>query len=125
MIRNSCPSLLIATLCLLASVSTSAKVGKFSGEDFLRQCTTNKPDQPPENKEEQEMAVYCVGYIEGAITVILAQDGQSFCIPQNTTPADLIRATFTFMQDHPDQQQNLFGSVILAAVLDRWPCKAK
>jgi hypothetical protein len=124
--HSSAALLLIVALCAIAPISVVvAKVGKFSGEDFLRHCTTSKPDQPPKNTEEQEMAVYCVGYIEGAITAILAQDGQSFCIPQNTTPADVIGKTFTFMQDHPEQQQDRLAGVMLAAVKDQWPCKTK
>jgi hypothetical protein len=125
MIRHSSALLLTVVLCLLAPISAGAKVGEFTGEDFSRHCTTTKPDQPPKTTEEQEMAVYCVGYIEGAITVIVALDGQAFCIPHNTTPQDVLKRTFTFMQAHPDQKQYLFASVMLAAVLDQWPCKAK
>jgi hypothetical protein len=118
-------ALMAVGLCLLVPTLVGAKVGEFTGEDFSRQCTTTKPDQSPKNTEEQEMAVYCVGYIEGAITVINALDGRSFCMPQNVTPQDVLKTTFTFMQAHPDQKQYLFASVMLAAVLDQWPCRTK
>jgi hypothetical protein len=71
------------------------------------------------------MAVYCAGYIGGAIAVIIALDGGSFCIPHNATPQDVLKTTVTFMQAHPDQKQYLFASVMLAAVLNERPCKAK
>jgi hypothetical protein len=121
---TECAALLVA-LCLLAPISVDAKVGKFTGDDFLRHCTTAKPDQPPKNTEEQEMAVYCVAYVEGAITAIIAFDGQSFCMPRGATPIDVLRATFAFMQDHPDQNQDLFASVMLTALRDQWPCKTE
>jgi Rap1a immunity proteins len=116
---------LTIALCLLMPISAEAKVGEFTGEDYLRQCTTTKPDQPPGNTEEQEMAVYCVGYIEGAITVLVALDGRLFCMPQNATPQDVLKATFAFMQAHPDQKQYLLASVMMAAAIDQWPCKTK
>src|ERR1700682_1157219 len=101
MIRHSGAPLVAVALWLLAPISVGAKVGEFTGEDFFRHATTRKPDLPPKNTEEQEMAVYCVGYIEGAITVITALDGRSFCIPHNATPQDVLKTTVTFMQAHP------------------------
>jgi hypothetical protein len=108
-----------------SATSVGARVGEFTGDDFLNRCTTTKPDQSPKNTEEQEMAVYCVGYIEGAVAAIVALDGQSYCLPSNATPQDMLKATITFMQSHPDQKQNLFASVILAAAVDQWPCKTR
>jgi hypothetical protein len=124
MIRHS-GALLLAVALFQAPISVGAKVGELTGDDYLRHCTTTKPELPPKNTEEQEMAVYCVGYIEGAVTVLIALDGKSFCMPQNATPQDVLRATFTFMLAHPDQKQYLFASVMLAAARDQWPCKAK
>jgi hypothetical protein len=46
-------------------------------------------------------------------------------MPRGATPIDVLRATFTFMQDHPDQNQDLFASVMLTALRDQWPCKTE
>jgi hypothetical protein len=80
----------------LAPISVGAKVADLTGEQYLR-----------------------------AIIVITAINGASFCIPGNATPQDVLKATFAFMQARPDQKQYLFADVMLAAVLDHWPCRAK
>jgi Rap1a immunity proteins len=103
---------------LLPMAETSdAKVGQFTGDDYLRQCTSTNPNWTPQNKDEQEMAVYCVGYIEASITLIVAMDGRTYCLPVGATPQDVLKATVAFLQANPEQKQNLF------AIVRRWPCK--
>src|SRR5262245_42097825 len=72
---------LIAVALWLVPVSVGAKVGEFTGDDYLRYCTSTNPNWTPQNKTEQEMAVYCLGYVEAAVTLIVLMDGQSFCLP--------------------------------------------
>jgi Rap1a immunity proteins len=102
-----------------------AKVGQFTGDDYLSQCATSNPKWKPQNNSEQNMAVFCAGYIEAAVTLIVLMDGQSFCLPIGATPQDVLKATFAFMQAHPDQKQYLFASLMVAAVQAQWPCQSK
>jgi hypothetical protein len=118
-------ALIVALAVWLAPIPVGAKVVDLTGEEYLRRCTTTDPNSLPKNADEQDDAVFCLGYIEGAITVITAINGASFCIPDKTTPQDVLKATFAFMQARPDQKQYLFADVMLAAVLDHWPCQAK
>ncbi len=114
---------LTASLMLLQMAETSdAKVGQFTGDDYIRQCTSTNPNWTPQNKDEQEMAVYCVGYIEASITLIVAMDGRSYCLPVSTTPQDVLKATVAFLQANPEQKQNLFAVMMMMAVQDHWPC---
>ena len=116
---------LIVTLALwFAQTSLDAKVGEFTGEDYLQQCTSTDPNWQPRNDLEQTMAVYCVGYIDAAATMIALMDGQSFCLPKGTTPQDILTATTAFLQTHPDQKQRLLASAIIAALQSQWPCKS-
>ena len=70
---------LIVTLTLwFALTKLDAKVGEFTGEDYLHQCTSIDPNRNLKNDLEQAMAVYCVGYIDAAVTMIAHMDGQSF-----------------------------------------------
>jgi Rap1a immunity proteins len=119
-------TLLMAVVLALAPISVNAKIGEFTGNDYFRECTTTNADQRPKNADEQDMAVFCVGYTVGAVTTILAMNGRLFCIPPNTTtPQDILKATVAFMQTHPDQKQYLLASVMLGAVAAQWPCKSK
>jgi Rap1a immunity proteins len=106
----------------LTPISFGAKVGEFTGEDYLRQCTSANPSWKPQTKTEQEMAVFCFGYIEAAVTIIVLMDGRSYCLPMGTTPQDVLKATVAFMQAHPEQQQHQLASVMVAAVQTQWPC---
>jgi Ssp1 endopeptidase immunity protein Rap1a len=111
---------LTASLMLLPMAETSyAKVGQFTGDDYLRHCTSN---WTPQNKDEQEMAIYCVGFIEATITLIVAMDGRTYCLPVGATPQDVLKATVAFLQANPEQKQNLFAIVMMMAVQDHWPC---
>jgi hypothetical protein len=71
------------------------------------------------------MAIYCWGYIEAAVTLIVLMDGQSFCLPTGATSQDVLKATVAFMQEHPDQKQYLLASTMVAAVQAQWPCRSK
>lgn len=116
---------LIALALWLMPISVDAKVGQLTGDDYLRQCTTTDPNWKPQNNAEQEVAVYCIGYIEAAVTIIVLMDGQSFCLPAGARPQDVLKATVAFMQAHPDQKQYLLASVMVAAVQAQWPCRSK
>src|SRR5215472_5921940 len=90
---------LIVTLVLwFAPTKLDAKVGELTGEDYLQQCTSTDPNGNPKNDLEQAMAVYCVGYIDAAVTMIALMDGQSFCLPKGATPRDILQATIAFLQ---------------------------
>jgi hypothetical protein len=115
--------LLMASALWLAPMSAGAKPWEFTGDDYLHRCTTPDPKWKPSTREEQDDAVFCVGYIEGAITVIVQMDGRGFCLPKDASPQDLLKATLSFMQAHPEQKQYLFASVMLVAAIAQWPCR--
>ena len=115
---------LIVTLVLwFVPTKLDAKVGELTGEDYLPQCTSTDPNWKPKNDREQAMAIYCVGYIDAAVTMIALMDGRSFCLPKHTTPQDILTATTAFLQAHPDQKEQLLASTMIAAVQSQWPCK--
>ena len=105
----------------LMPISVNAKIGEFTGDDYLNQCT----NWMPRTREEHDRAAYCIGYLDATITMILLANGQSFCLPTGITPQDVIQATVAFMQDHPDRKQDLFASVMVVAVRTKWPCQSK
>jgi Rap1a immunity proteins len=119
-------ALFVMIALTLTPISVDAKIGEFTGDDYFRECTTTNPEQRPKSADEQDMAVFCIGYTVGAFTTMIAMNGSNFCIPvDTTTPQDILKATVSFMQAHPEQKQYLLASVMLAAVIDRWPCQRK
>jgi hypothetical protein len=114
----------VAIVGLFAVVSpTSAKIGEFTGDDFFQYCLTDNPDNQTLDRHARDMILYCSGYMEGSITTILALNGKLACLPDDSTPQDIYGVAAAFMQKHPDQKQYLLGSVIIAAVRARWPCR--
>jgi len=124
MVCRSIPALIAVTLWL-TPISAGAKVPELTGAEYLSRCTSKDRNWKPRNQDEQDDAVYCLGYIEGAVTLIILWDGQAYCLPPRATRQDMIRATFEFMQDHPEQKQYLFASVMVAAARAQWPCRSK
>ena len=116
-------ALIVTPVLWFAPTKLDAKVGELTGEDYLQQCTSTDPNWKPKNDPEQAMAVYCVGYIDAAVTMIAFMDGRSFCLPKDTTPQDILTATTAFLQAHPDQKEQLLASTMIAAVQSQWPCK--
>jgi hypothetical protein len=116
-------ALIVILVLWFAPTKLDAKVGEFTGEDYLQQCTSTDPNSKPKNDLEQAMAVYCVGYIDAAVTMIALMDGRSFCLPKGTTPQNIITATTAFLQAHPDQKQQLLARTMIAALQSQWPCK--
>ena len=71
-------ALIVTPVLWFAPTKLDAKVGELTGEDYLQQCTSTDPNWKPKNDPEQAMAVYCVGYIDAAVTMIAFMDGRSF-----------------------------------------------
>ena len=115
----------IAAALWFMSIPVDAKVGEFTGDDYLRHCVGPDPNWKPKNRDEQDMAVYCAGYVEGAITLIVVMDGRGYCLPKGTTPQDVMKATFSFLRNHPDQKQYLLGGAMFAAAMLNWPCRSR
>jgi hypothetical protein len=124
LVRLGLAALLVMVVAwCLGPMPTEAKIGEFTGEDYLRRCTTPDPNWKPRNRDEQDDAVFCIGYLEGAMTLIVAMDSRFYCFPKEATPQEVLKATFSFMQAHPEQKQYLFGGVMLTAILVQYPCQ--
>src|SRR5262249_11475843 len=77
MVCRSIPALIAVTLWL-TPISAGAKVPELTGAEYLSRCTSKDRNWKPRNQDEQDDAVYCLGYIEGAVTLIILWDGQAY-----------------------------------------------
>jgi hypothetical protein len=117
---------LVAVALCSTPVSVGAQVGSpLTGEDYLHLCTTTNLGWKPEGDLQQDMAIFCAGYIRAAVTLIVSMDRQFFCLPKDMTPREVVKATVAFMQAHPDQKEFPLANTMVAAVRDRWPCGSK
>ena len=117
---------LVAAVALCSAPSlVAAKVGSFTGDDYLHRCTKHNPDWKPGNNDEQEDAIFCLGYVEAAVTLIVWTDQTIVCLPNGVTPQDMLKATFTYLRAHPNQIEYLLPNTMVAGVRDRWPRGSK
>ena len=115
--------LTVAAIISMASVSpVSAKVGEWTGDDLLKYCVSNDPNNSPKTRDENDLIVYCYGYVEGTIVSALIFDGKLFCLPKGLTPADMLMTTVNFFLAHPEQKRYTAASSMFAAARERWPC---
>lgn len=105
-----------------SSVSSSGKAGDFTGEDFTHYCVTTDPDAPAGDRHEQEMVVYCHGYMEAVITMVGIMNGKEVCLPENSTPKDIYGATLEYLQQHPDHKSFRLAGTVIDAAMTKWPC---
>jgi hypothetical protein len=122
------PSAWVVAIALCSTpMSVDANVGSFTGDDYLRLCATINLDRPQNDlayDRDRDMAIYCAGYIEAAVVLIVLMDKQSYCLPTGATSQDVVKVTVAFMQAHREQRKQLLASVMVAAVQAQWPCRS-
>jgi len=126
--RRVISSILISFLCFYFFLVTirpaySGKAGEFTGSDFLHYCVTTDPDAEAGDRYEQDMVVYCNGYMEAVVTLVLIMSGKEVCLPENATPKDIYGATLKFLRQHPEREALRLAGTALTAVMMKWPCK--
>jgi len=69
----------------------------------------------------------CVGSITAAHDTIMTYQGfedmnELVCATDTTTRGDVVNAVRAYMEDHPEELDYSLGDVVLAALIDRFPC---
>jgi hypothetical protein len=114
---------LVSVVISLVPFQAHGKAGVFTGEDFLRYCVSEKPNSTPATRDENDHVIFCLGYLEGAVAMLIGVDRLKYCLPDNAAPGDIVVATVTWLKSHPDRKQNLAAASILNAVIEKWPCR--
>jgi hypothetical protein len=106
---------LIFTLCfglILAGGSASAQV--WTGHDFTKTCT---------QKSDEYATSVCSSLITG-----IAQAGVSnriICMPENATVGETLAVGNNYIEDHPEKRHIAASELILASLMEAFPCPLK
>jgi hypothetical protein len=107
-------------LCVPAMAHAEVDV---TGDTLLKYCVADKPDALPNDQDERDQVVKCLGYVQGAVDMMFAMNRVVFCIPDNTRPMDIMVTTVDWLRRHPDQRKYLAAGNLLLAAREKWPCK--
>ncbi|MGC2464984.1 MAG: Rap1a/Tai family immunity protein [Candidatus Acidiferrum sp.] len=113
--------LLSPAIFLLCSISARAqRVSTTTGNDLLESC---------ESTGHFEQA-FCFGYITG-VTDTDAMDGAAFpdrrrsCVAENVSNGQVKDVVVKYLRDHPEERHLLAAILIVKAMSQAFPCKAK
>lgn len=121
--KNS-KNILIALVLASLTGSVWAGANGMTGNDILKYCVASKPNDVPADRYGQDMVVACVSNLQATIETALALTGGiQICLPKDTTPDDVMRATLSFLKIYPGEKNKLASSIYVATMQLRWPCK--
>jgi hypothetical protein len=109
-------------LVLLSLVSASAhaqRVSTTTGNDLLESCESNDFKQ-----------AFCLGYITG-VTDLDGADGSAFperrrsCVAENVSNGQVRDVVVKYLKDHPEERHIQASILIVKAMAQAFPCKAK
>lgn len=70
---------------------------------------------------------YCAGFITGVADVMFIEDigGKRSCHKPTVRSQELIDLVLTYMEHHPEVYRNTARSIVVGALSQNFPCKAK
>jgi hypothetical protein len=88
----------------------------LSGNDLLDLCTGSPDDRS-----------LCTGYVQGAVDqesarVQFDKVVPLFCVPAGVIVQQVIDITVRYLQNHPEQRQNVASGTVVNALMQVWPC---
>ena len=106
---------------LLVSASAQAqRVSTTTGNDLLQLC---------ESKDKFEQA-FCIGYVTGITDVegfdsAIYPERQRSCIAEKATSGQLSDIVVKYLKDHPEERHLQAAILVVKAMGQAFPCKAK
>ena len=73
-----CAVMALVGLCVPAMAHAEVDV---TGDTLLKYCVADKPDALPNDQDERDQVVKCLGYVQGAVDMMFAINRVVFCIP--------------------------------------------
>ena len=106
------------------SFSTSANAAKFTGEDVLKYCVSDRPNAPPGDRYEQDMVVACWANMLATIeTAVLMGDESLICLPSGILAPDILLATVKYLKANPKQAKERASRAYVTVLAQKWPCR--
>ena len=114
---------LFFAILMMLPIATNAQ-NVMTGNEIQQRCV-----------EGHELELYCVGYIEGLVTVMLftnisgnfslfygGRQTKEFCMPTGVTAGQRRDTILKWLQDHPEDRHNASAWLVYRALYDAFPC---
>ncbi len=115
--------ILVGALLSLVPLSGSAEEKSLSGEVLLKHCQAALQESVPQSFE----AGVCIGilqtlrYIQPLLDPKYGKAG--YCLPEGLPYEQAVRVVVTYLQSHPERQQEEGSTLALDALHQAFPCK--
>jgi len=93
------------------SISRDGYAQEVTGQELLELCS------PPASEAGHEL---CLGYIIGSYDTSVVRKG--LCVPPSVTHGQLRDTVYTFMLKHPERLQEPAPHLIVAGIVEAFPC---
>jgi len=106
---------LIFTICfglMLASGSVSAQL--WDGNDFTKTCT-----QEPDDYSASICSSIVIGVAQAGVS------NRIFCMPENVTNGQTFTIASEYIKDHPEKRHIAASELIVASLIEAFPCAPK
>jgi hypothetical protein len=125
--------ILTAGLLISLLLCGTSKAQLLTGEQLQTKCSTIKRDI--EDKTSTWTDGFCLGYISGILDSqslwdYLVHVGKDYpqthyCLPDEATNSQVVQVVLKFLNDHPERLHEPANTLILEALHNAFPCKAK
>ena len=130
---------LVALLTLLCSelVCTQEKpeYPSTSGNAYLRECSVIEKDLKDLTQADMKYVFACIGYTEGVLDGVHAEDGfqtaitgkpqtAPFCVPDAADNGQIVRITLKYIRNNPEEAHKTTSVLIVEALREAFPCVA-
>ena len=99
-------------ICAMSGcISGDGHAQEVTGQELLELCS------PPASEAGHEL---CLGYIIGSYDTSVVRKG--ICVPPSVTHGQLRDTVYTFMLKHPERLQEPAPHLIVAGIVEAFPC---
>jgi hypothetical protein len=103
----------------------------FTGNDMYESCSHALRGLDKTGEYDDHRFGVCAGYISGIVdfntvaTTVELLDSDMFCLPDDISPAQVIRSVTRYLAENPGKHDDLAAYLVITALREAYPCYAE
>jgi hypothetical protein len=124
----------LLVFCLVLSCSSASAKSLhyvFTGKDIYESCLNAVKGLDKTGEYDDHRFGVCAGYISGIVdfntvaTTVELLDSDMFCLPDDISPAQVIRSVTRYLAENPGKHDDLAAYLVITALREAYPCYAE